>query len=192
MPADHEHLLELLRGLRQRVELARVRAGGHQVVARALGRGVGQDRRFHLDKAALVECGAHGLGNRVAQVQRVVHLGTAQVHVTPLHARGLVGFDAVFDAKRRRDGLVEHVDLVGKHLDLAGGHVRVHGIGAAVAHLAGDLQHEFAAKMLGLVEVFLGHAIRVDDHLRVTGAVAQVAEDRARRDRGCAMPNRTA
>ena len=113
----------------------------------------------------------------MAQVQRVVHLGTAQIHVTPLHARGLVGFDAVFDAKRRRDGLVEHVDLVGKHLDLAGGHVRVHGIGAAVAHLAGDLQHEFAAKMLGLVEVFLGHAIRVDDHLRVTGAVAQVAED---------------
>ena len=86
--------------------------------------------------------------------------------------------------------VVEHVDLAGQHLDLAGGHVRVHGVGAAVAHRAGDLQGILAAQMLGLVEILLGHAIGVDDHLGVAGAIAQVAEDRARRDRGCATPNR--
>ena len=175
--ADHEHLLELLRGLRQRVELARVRTGGHQVVASALGRGVGQDGRFHLDEAALVQRGAHGLGHGVAQAQGLVHLRTAKVHVAPLHARGLVGLDAVLDGERRGDGFVKHVDLAGQHLDLAGGHVRVHGVGAAVANRAGDLQGVLATQMLCLVEVLLGHAIGVDDHLGVAGAIAQVAED---------------
>jgi hypothetical protein len=41
----HQQLLVLLRRLRQRVELARMDAARHQEVARALGRGGGQDRR---------------------------------------------------------------------------------------------------------------------------------------------------
>ena len=37
---DHQQLLEQLRRLRQREELARVHAAGHQVVARAFRRGL--------------------------------------------------------------------------------------------------------------------------------------------------------
>ncbi len=48
---DHQQLLELLRGLRQRVELARVQPGGDQEVAGALGGGRGQDRGRHLVEA---------------------------------------------------------------------------------------------------------------------------------------------
>ena len=44
-------------------------------------------------------------------------------------------------------------------------------------HRAGDLQGVLATQMLCLVEVLLGHAIGVDDHLGVAGAIAQVAED---------------
>ena len=49
----HQQLLELLRRLRQRVELAGMNAARHQVVARALGRARGQDRRLELDEALL-------------------------------------------------------------------------------------------------------------------------------------------
>jgi hypothetical protein len=48
---DHEDLLEDLRRLRQRVELARMHAAGDEKIARALGRGLGQDGRFDLEKA---------------------------------------------------------------------------------------------------------------------------------------------
>ena len=48
---DHQQLLELLRGLRQRVELAGVQPGGDHEVAGALGGGRGQDRGRHLVEA---------------------------------------------------------------------------------------------------------------------------------------------
>src|SRR4029077_11653331 len=49
----HQELLELLRRLRQRVELARMQPARHQIVARALGRAGGQDRRLELREALL-------------------------------------------------------------------------------------------------------------------------------------------
>ena len=177
--AGHEHLLELLRALRQRVELARVRAGRHDVVARALRRGVRQDGRFHFQETALVQRAAHGLGHRVAQLDVRVHLRTAQVKVAPLHAGGLVRFDAVFNSERRRDGFVQHLDAAGQHLYLASGHVRIHGVFRTQTHAPGHLQHVFAAHVFGLREVICADAIRIHHHLRVAVAVAQVYEDEA-------------
>ena len=173
----HEHLLELLRALRQRVEVAGVRAGRHEEVTRALGRGVGEDRRFDLEEAALVEGGAHCLRDLVAQQDVLVHLGAAQVEVAPFHARGLVGLDAVFDGERRGDGLVQHLDAARQDLDLTRLHVGVDALGSALAHLAGNLEHVLAAEVLGLGELLGRDAVRVDDHLRVALAVAQVDED---------------
>jgi hypothetical protein len=48
-----KQLLELLGRLGQRVELAGVDAGRHDVVARAFGRGLDKDRRLDLKEAAL-------------------------------------------------------------------------------------------------------------------------------------------
>ncbi len=48
---DHEDLLEDLRRLRQRVELAGMHAAGDKKIARALGRGLGEDGRFDLEEA---------------------------------------------------------------------------------------------------------------------------------------------
>src|SRR5581483_3376994 len=52
---DHENLLEDLRRLRQRVELARMHATGHQKIARPFGRGLGENRRLDLEKALLTQ-----------------------------------------------------------------------------------------------------------------------------------------
>ena len=49
----HQQLLEHLRRLRERVELAGMNAARHQIVARALGAGRGQDRRLEFGEAAL-------------------------------------------------------------------------------------------------------------------------------------------
>ena len=48
----HQQLLELLRALRQGVELARMHAAGHQILARAFGRALEQNRRLDFEEAA--------------------------------------------------------------------------------------------------------------------------------------------
>ena len=55
----HDQLLELLRRLRQRVELSRMQPRRHEEVARALRRGGGQDRRLELVEAGRAHQLAH-------------------------------------------------------------------------------------------------------------------------------------
>ena len=47
---DHQYLLVQLRGLRQRIKLARIEAGRHQIVARALRRRFNKGRRFNFQE----------------------------------------------------------------------------------------------------------------------------------------------
>ena len=176
---NHKHLLELLRALRQRVELAGVRTARHNVVTCAFRRAVCQDRRFNFNEVALVECLAHGLSHNVTQLDGGVHLGTTQVHITPLHTRFFGNGNAVLDLKRRRNGLVQHHNGRSKHFNLARKHVRVHGFFATSTHFARDFQNVFAAQMLGDGELIGGYAIGVNDDLGVAIAIAQVAEDNA-------------
>jgi uncharacterized protein with PIN domain len=56
----HQQLLELLRRLRQRVELARVQARRHEEVARAFRRGGRQDRRLEFGEALIDHAAAAG------------------------------------------------------------------------------------------------------------------------------------
>ena len=55
----HQQLLEDLRRLRQREELAGVRAARHQVIARAFRRRLGEHRRLDVDEAVLIHVVAH-------------------------------------------------------------------------------------------------------------------------------------
>ena len=66
-PADHEQLLVDLRRLRQRVELAGVHAAGHEVVARALRRRLGEDRRLEFEESALAQVAPRHLQEPMAQ-----------------------------------------------------------------------------------------------------------------------------
>ena len=62
----HDELLELLRRLRQRVELAGMDARRHQIVARAFRRRRGQDRRLEFEEALLL----HAPADRVDDLRR--------------------------------------------------------------------------------------------------------------------------
>ena len=172
----HQHLLEQLRRLRQREELAGVHARRHQVVARAFRRGLGQHRRFDIDEAVVVQVLAHFHRHLVAQAQVVLHLRAAQVEHAVRQAGGFRQV-VVVQLERRRHRRVEHFQLLRQHLDLAGCQVGIGGAFRAVAHQAGDAQAEFVAHALGGLED-LG-AVRVADDLHQAFAVAQVDEDHA-------------
>ena len=176
--ANHQHLLELLRALRQCIELAGVRTGRNNIVTCAFRSGVCQDRRFNLKEAALVKSRAHCLGNNMAKLQVCIHLGTTKVEITPLHASGFIGFDTVFDGERRSNRGVQHLNGACQNLDFTCCHIRVNGFVQARANLAGNLQGVFAAQMLSYMEVLFAYAIGVNNNLGVTLTITQVYEDK--------------
>jgi hypothetical protein len=176
--ADHQQLLQLLGRLRQRVELARVEAAGHQIVARALRRALDHDRRLDLDEAARGEEVADELHDRRAQHQPPLHDRAAQVEVAVGEADRLVHLDVVADREGGRLGAGQDRHLLAVHLDRAGRQVRVDRALGAGAHRAGDFQHVFAAH-LGGDGVRAGRRRGVEDDLREAVAVAQIDENQA-------------
>jgi nitrate reductase NapAB chaperone NapD len=171
----HQDLLEQLRRLRQREELARMRAARHDVVARAFRRGARQHRRLDVDEAVAVEEGAHGLRDLVAQPQALRHLLAAQVEVAVAQAQFFGDFLVVMEG--RRLGGVEQRQLGGQQLDFTGGQLAVDGALGPAAHRAAHRHHVFAAQLLaGGKHAWCGG---IEDHLQQAFAVAQVDEDHA-------------
>src|SRR5262249_8537307 len=99
--SDHQKLLELLWRLRQRIELARVEAAGHQVVARALGRALGQNRSFDLDKAVSVHVVTDVFDRAMAQLDVALHHVASQVEVAVAQANALFCSHMLADRERR-------------------------------------------------------------------------------------------
>ena len=120
MPADHQDLLEDLRRLRQREELARVHAARHQVVARAFRRGLRQDRRLDLEEALLVEVAADRDRRVVPQDQVLLQPRPPQIEIAIAQPRLLGDRRVLGDRERRRLRLVQQADLGRDDLDLAG------------------------------------------------------------------------
>jgi hypothetical protein len=173
----HQDLLEQLRRLRQRVELARVHARRHEEVARAFRRGLGEDRRFDVLETARVEPAAQRLHELDARAHHLLHFRAAQVEVAILQADVLAR--VLVRVEGQRLGLVEQLDLRGDHFDLAGLDLRVHA--RAAAHGAGDAQ---AILITDLRSGFddRGVALRVrwfGDDLHDAFVVAQVDEAQA-------------
>ena len=170
-PGHHEQLLEQLGRLGQRKKLAVVHAAGHQVIARALGRALGQHGGFDIDKAIGVEKLAHFHGHAVAQHQVVLHIGAAQVQHPVGQARGL-GQVVVVDLEGWCDRGVEHNQFVAQHFNLAALEVVVDRAFGACAHQALDLHAKLVAQAFSRLE-HVG-AVGVADHLHIAFAVAQV------------------
>ena len=111
VPGDHQDLLEDLRRLRQRVELARVHAARHEVVARAFGRRLRQDRRFDLPEPLGVEVLPHRHRHPVAQAEVRLQRRPAQVEVAVLQPQFVGRGDVVRDDERRHLRLAQHLEL---------------------------------------------------------------------------------
>ena len=100
----HQQLLEELRRLRQRVERARADAGRDEEVARALGRGAGEDRRLDLEEVVRVEVVAHRARDRVAQRSARASTSRRRSIIAVAQAQRLVDRRVLVDRERRRLG----------------------------------------------------------------------------------------
>ena len=165
----HEQLLELLRRLRQGVELTGMLSGRNQIVARALGGGSGQNRGSDLLEIVLHHCLAQRGDDLAAQDDVLLDRGVAQVQIAVFEALGLVCVAAAVDFKRQLvvDALAENIDLLRHDLHIAG---RLLGVFAgALAHGAGHRDGRFLVD--GLDDVH--HVLGLDDNLRRAVEIAQ-------------------
>ncbi len=167
----HQQLLEQLRALRQRVEAARLQAGGHQEVARALGCRAGQRRRLDLDEVV----------TRQHVARRRIHLGTqanrgaralaAQIEVAVLQPGFLAGL--LVELERQWGALPQHGQRRRVDFDVTRG-----DFGVRIA-LGADLDDAVDGDaVLRAQPVRLGEHVRLaEHHLRHAGRVAKVDED---------------
>ena len=172
----HQQLLELLRGLRQGVELARVQARGHQKVARTLGRGRGQDRGLKLGEALLHHPAAQGLDHLGAEHDVGVDLFPAQVEVAVGQAQVFVDVVVGIDLQRHLLGCRLYLGVVDVDLDLAGGELVVHGLIIALHNATGQRDHRFE---FDPAQGFIVRAALQHHALGDTVVIAQVDEQRA-------------
>ncbi len=168
----HQDLLEQLRALRQRVELARVHARrDHKSRAPS---GVALVRiGVSMSQTTRVQVPAQRLHQLDAGALHALHFRTAQVEIAVLQARFLAR--VLVRVERQRRGLVEDGDAGGDHLDLAGADLVVDRM-AGTDH-ALDLDHVLVAQRGGHREHF--RVVGLDRHLDDALVVAQVDEAHA-------------
>ena len=172
--ADHDQLLELLRRLRQRVELARMQTRRHEEVARAFGRRRGDDRRLELVEIGVPHAFTHGFHDVGAQDHLVMQALATQVEEA-IGQTGLFGiFQLAEDRQRQFLGLAQDFDIADIDLDLAGRDLRVDQALVAQFHGAVDADHPFRARFFHRLE---GGAVAVTEHLRHTVMIAKIDEE---------------
>ena len=150
-----------------------VHARRHQVIARALGRRLGQDRRLDVLESARIQMTAQRRHEMDAKPHHALHLGTAKIKVTVLELEVLVR--VLVQRERQIACGVQHLDRIGEHLELAGAHPVVDA--DAPAHAAGDAQAILVADLARCRERLC--VVRIDDDLHDTFMIAKVHEDHA-------------
>ena len=173
---DHRQLLELLRRLRERVELAGMDPRRHEVVARALRRRGGQDRGLELEEAALAHPAAKRVDDRAALHDVGVQLLPPQVEEAVPEPRLLRIFQVAEDRQRQLAGRPQHLQVVDIDLDRAGRQLGVLGAGRTSADAAVDPHHPFRAHPFGGLE---GRRVGIHHALRQAVMVPQVDEQHA-------------
>ena len=174
-PADHAELLEDLRRLREREELAGLKSDRYEEVASAFGRAAGHARRPDVDEALGIHRTAHRSDRGVLKAEVPLHAAAAQVEPAVLDPQRLVDVLLV-DLERQRRRAREDRQAVDLDLDLTGRQVRVDGFCCPRDDLPFGLEHELVADLPGR-ECRVGSALGVHDELKLSGVVAQIDED---------------
>ncbi len=154
----------------KRVELARMHAAGHQVIARAFGRGLGQDRRFDVLETARIEIATQRLHQLDARAHHDLHLGTAHVEVAVGHAHVFVGILVQREGQILRG--VENLHRLGQQFDRAGLELVVGR--QALADAASDTHTVLVTELAGDRES--GGVFALDHHLGQALVIAQIDE----------------
>ena len=175
-PGDHQQLLELLRALRQRVDVARLLARRDDEVARPLGRRLDQQRRLDLDETVRMVDLGDGSQQLRAEHESIAHRFATHIEVAVAEAQSLLdrGIQVV-DREGRLLRAREDVNRSRAQLDRAGGELRVLRPGEPVRDRAVDRDDVLGAERRG-DGVGLEGGLGIDDDLGDAVAIAQVQE----------------
>ena len=178
----HQQLLVDLRRLRQGVELARVDAARHQVVPRALGRRLGEDRGLDLEEPQVGQRPAGALQQTVAEDEVALQLRPPEIEHPVLEPQLLRGQLLVLLPRHGNGGRLRRSDdleLGDVHLDLARRELRVaRGLGPERHRPAH--QHDRFRPRRRRARHHLGRGpVRIAGELHQPGPVAQIDEDQA-------------
>ena len=172
----HDQLLELLGGLRQGIELARMQPRRHQKVARPFGRAGGDDRRLEFGKALI----PHPVADRPHHVGPQHHV---RMQLFPAQVQETVGqagfFGVIHIAEHRQRQFIcraQHGQAGGINLDRARRQFRVDQRRVARLDPPVNPHHPFGAQ---LFNVGKGRAVAVGQHLGDAVMVAQVDKQHA-------------
>jgi hypothetical protein len=170
---DHQDLLEDLRRLRQCIELARMHATWHQIVARPFRRRFREHWRLDLEEALLVEVSPHLHRRPMPQREVLLHARAAQIEIAIREPRVFGDRRFVRDRKWRCLGVVQHPDLIGLDLDFSGLHFWIDGVGRTLFNPSEDGDDVLAAQAFRRLDERL---VVTDDDLRDAVAIADVDE----------------
>ena len=173
----HQHLLEKLRRLRQREELARVRAARYQIVPRPFRRRLRQRWRFDVPEALVFQKPSHMAGSVSAQLQTLQHFRAAQVQKAMLQTHVFAGIGVFVQLNGRRCRFVEHGEVYAEHFHRASLHVWIDGILGTPTNTSNQAQHVFVANPIG--DFKAGRRVWIVDHLNDASAVADIQKDDA-------------
>ena len=169
-PGDHQHLLQLLRGLGQGVKLTRMDTRRNQIIAGAFGCGFEQDWRLDLDETLVAQVIADELDQLVAQLQVPSHALAAQVQIAIPQAGILVRLFFLVDRKWRGARRIENPRTLHLHLDFSGRQVGILSAGKARAHHTFNLDHPLQAHRLKDLQG-LSWCVCISHHLDQSKAV---------------------
>ena len=124
-------------------------AAGHEVIARAFRRALGQDRRLDLREALGIEIAADGHHHAVAQQQVLLHAGPAQIEVAIPQPHLLRDRPVVGNRERRPPGFIEDPELANEHLDFAGLQLRIDRLRRSALDRPDHRHHELGLQLLG-------------------------------------------
>ncbi len=147
----HQHLLVLLRRLRQCIKFSRIEAGRNQEIAGPFLSGVGKNGCFDFGETLAVQFITNRLGDVVAGAQVLSHARTAQVEVAVLHPQVLVA-EFLVQLEWKDFSFVKNFQLGHDDFDLAGFDCIVEGAFAidfrAHFHPTSQLDDVFAAQLV--------------------------------------------
>jgi hypothetical protein len=150
----------------------------HEVVARALGCRLRENRRFDFEEPLAVHVVADAVRDAVAKNQIARERRPAQIEIPILQPQVFGGVDIVIDRKRRRLGAAEQLDRRGDDFDLAGRHLRILRRFRTLTNFARDAHDELGTQLFRDRQEFLTRTFRaIDDHLHDPAAIANVDED---------------
>ena len=174
---DHEQLLEELRRLRKREEVAGLQSDRHEEVARPFRSSERHRRRPDVDEALLVHRAPDRGDDRRGQPQIPLHPLATKIEVAVAKPQRLL--DAfVVELERERIRARDDLERIDLQLHLPRGEVRIDGVGRARHDLALRAHDELGTELVG-DRRRVRRTFRVHDQLDEPGVVAQVDEDEA-------------